>query len=145
MDEDILQKILVEVQETNKFNRKMQRYFSIFVMVMVMLAIAAFLIHDGSITNNKDKFRTQARRLIHDNKPSEVIPLAEKYIKQEPLNPYGPWYLALAQYELGNYQDALHWLDKAQELAPTWENDYIKPYRTVIEKKLSKSTSRSEK
>ncbi len=136
MDDDILQKILVEVRETNKFNRRMQRYFSIFVMVMVMLAITAFLMHDGSFMNRNDKFRTQARRLIHDNKPNEVIPLAEKYIKQEPLNPYGPWYLALAQYDLGNYQEALHWFDKAQELAPTWENDYIKPYRSVIEKKL---------
>jgi tetratricopeptide (TPR) repeat protein len=71
--------------------------------------------------------------------------LAEKYIKQEPLNPYGPWYLALAQYDLGNYQDALYWFDRAQELAPTWENEYIKPYRAVIEKKLSKSNPHREK
>ncbi len=144
MDDDILQKILVEVRETNKFNRRTQRYFSIFVMVMAMLAITAFLMHDGLFINHNDKFRTQARRLIHDNKPSEVIPLAEKYIKQEPLNPYGPWYLALAQYDLGNYQEALHWFDKAQELAPTWENEYIKPYRAVIEKKLSKNEPNHE-
>ena len=145
MDDDILQKILAEVRETNKFNRRMQRYFSIFVMVMVMLAIIAFLMRDGSFMNHNDNFRIQARSLMHNNKPGEVIPLAEKYIKQEPLNPYGPWYLAIAEYELGNYQDALHWFDKAQELAPTWEDDYIKPYRTVIEKKLSKSTPNREK
>ncbi len=123
----------------------MQRYFSIFVMVIVMLAITAFLMRDGSFMNHNDKFRTQARRLFHDNKPSAVIPLAEKYIKQEPLNPYGPWYLALAQYDLGNYQEALLWFDKAQELAPTWENEYIKPYRAVIEKRLSKSDPNHEK
>jgi tetratricopeptide (TPR) repeat protein len=145
MDDDILQKILVEVRETNQFNRRMQRYLTIFVMVMVFLAITAFLMRDGSLFNHMDDFRVQARRLIHDNRPSEVIPLAEKYIKQEPLNPYGPWYLALAQYDLGNYQDSLRWFDRAQELAPAWENDYIKPYRTVIERKLSKSNPQRQK
>lgn len=55
---------------------------------MVILAITAFLMRDGSLFNHKDDFRVRAMRLIHDNKPSEVILLAEKYIKQEPLNPY---------------------------------------------------------
>jgi cytochrome c-type biogenesis protein CcmH/NrfG len=142
MDEDILRQILVEVRETNQFNRKMHRFYSIFVVVMVALAITTpFLMRGGSLTKHKSDFTTQARRLLDENKPSEVIPLADNYMKQEPLSPQGPWYMALAQYQLDNFQDALHWFDKTQELAPYWENDYIKPYRTAIDKKLSKSTT----
>ena len=138
MDEDILRQILEELRETNQFNRKINRFYAIVAVIVVIFVIATpFLMHAGFFMKDKDDFTTQARRLIDENKPREIIPLAESYMKKEPLSPYGPWYLALAQYQLNNFQDALHWLDKTQELAPTWEKDYITPYRSMIGKKLS--------
>ncbi len=57
---------------------------------MVTLVITGpLLTRDGTLFNDKNAFRTRAGRLIHDNRRGEVIPLAEKHIKQEPLDPYG--------------------------------------------------------
>lgn len=145
MDEDILRQILEEVRETNQFNRKAFRFYTIFLVVMLLIAILApFLMNSGLLTHHKNELSTKAERLLNQGRPREVISLAEKYIKQKPLNPYGPWYLARAQYQLGNFQKALHWLDKTEDLEPRWENDCIQPYREVIEKRLSKARKAEE-
>jgi tetratricopeptide (TPR) repeat protein len=81
--------------------------------------------------------RMNAIRLLDKDKPREVIKLAKDYMKKQSQNPYGPWYVALANYKLGKFQDALNWFDRAQELAPNLEKDYINPYRSAIKKKLS--------
>lgn len=142
MNDDILKQILEELRQANQFNRKVHRFYFIFlvVIVTVMIVPSAYLATIYHMHDEGD-FSEKADYLLNKDKPLEVIALAESHIKKQPQDAYGPWYLAMSHYQLGNFQDALQWLDRAQELAPTWEKDYIEPYRTAIEKKRSGKSS----
>lgn len=96
------------------------------------------------LSTHKEEFTEKARRLLVEDKPLEVISLAENHLKNQPQDAYGPWFLAMAYYQAGKFQEALHWLDKTQELNPTWVSEYIKPYREAIKKKQQESNAQSK-
>jgi cytochrome c-type biogenesis protein CcmH/NrfG len=121
---------------------------SIALCAVTIVGSTAWSLHRARsyLAEYEEDFSEKARKLLNEDKPHEVIPLAQAHIRRKPQDGYGPWFLALAYYQSGNLQEASRWLDRTQELSPTWEAEYIKPYREAItRKRVEKQVSPKEK
>ncbi|MBI5182349.1 MAG: O-antigen ligase family protein [Nitrospirae bacterium] len=103
-------------------------------MTIIITAFLSFIfIFQGIGPVIASKIHKDAWYLMRDMRYNEVIPLAKKGVKLDPLNDELHLFLGVANYQLGNYNESLKEYKKAYELYP----DYMIPFNIgLIYKRL---------
>ncbi|MEW8537471.1 MAG: hypothetical protein AB2565_16015 [Candidatus Thiodiazotropha endolucinida] len=81
----------------------------------------------------ENKFYETTNAFFENGDYAEVTRLCEEQIRKKPKDAYGYWFMGKAQYELGNYENALSNFKATLEIHPTWEKDWVQPYYEKIE------------
>jgi hypothetical protein len=76
------------------------------------------------------------RRSVEPRESKKIISLADEGEKSYPLDPYVYWFRSRAYYQLGQYDEALKAISRADDLCPLWRDEYTGPYMQIIKEKL---------
>jgi tetratricopeptide (TPR) repeat protein len=91
----------------------------------------------SSVMNvESSSFSDRASKLLDEGKELEVLKLSDELEKNAPKDPNAFWYRGRAHYQLGRFREALQAIQRVEELAPNWRQEYTAPYRKAIEEKL---------
>jgi hypothetical protein len=106
-----------------------------FATIAVLLA---WTTHEMSsvLPVESSSFSDRASKLLDEGKELEVLKLSDGLEKKAPKDPNVFWYRGRAQYQLGQFREALFAMQRVEELAPNWRQEYTAPYRKAIEEKL---------
>ena len=85
---------------------------------------------------NETTFGDKALDLLEQGKEQDVLDLSLQRERTHPKDPNVFWYRAKAQYQLGQYKEALIALRKTEELAPTWYEESTQPLIKAIERQM---------
>ncbi len=78
-------------------------------------------------------FHELAEDILQQGQYEELLALAETRFKEYPGDPYGYWYHAKANYQLGNLDAALRSLHRVSDLQPDWSAAFVMPLVEAIE------------
>lgn len=81
----------------------------------------------------ENKFYETANLFFEDGNFNEVVRLSQEQIQRKPKDAYGYWFMAKAQYELGDHESALSNFNKTAEIHPSWVKEWVQPYYDKIE------------
>ncbi len=95
-----------------------------FLIICISAFAAGIFIWNSFGPVMASKIHKDAWYLMRDMRWNEVIPLAKKGLKWDPLNDELHLFLGVANYQLGNYKDGLAEYSKAYEIYP----DYMIPF-----------------
>jgi cytochrome c-type biogenesis protein CcmH/NrfG len=106
-----------------------------FATIAVLLA---WTTHEMSsvLKVESSSFSDRASKLLDEGKELEVLKLSDDLEKKVPKDPNVFWYRGRAHYQLGQFREALLAMQRVEELAPNWRQEYTAPYRKAIEEKL---------
>ncbi|MGD0886242.1 MAG: hypothetical protein ABSA46_15460 [Thermodesulfovibrionales bacterium] len=120
--------ILVELRRTNKL-LAVGVFSLVFLFLVSILQVwisyttykpsSSYKISDSRQSNIE--FQHQAVDLLDKGKYDDVVKLAGDLISQKPRNANAYYYLAIANYFQGHYQDTIDNMKKAADLAPSWK------------------------
>jgi hypothetical protein len=85
-------------------------------------------------------FMKHASDLLDQGKAREVLILMEEREKLSPMDGYVYWLRGRAHWQLGQYNEALKAMSRAEELCPNWRDDYTGPFIKIIKEKLAHKT-----
>jgi len=108
------------------------------VVVVVCLGYSDFrtYLHHQQASSQDMRMET----LFKEKKYGEALSLAKRRMKNAPDDASGYYDAGTASYHMGQYQDAVKYLEKAERLAPTWHAEYTGPYIQKSKEMLSTAT-----
>jgi tetratricopeptide (TPR) repeat protein len=117
------------------------------LVVCTVVTIAFSLVYAKMLTGYKSQiFRPEYQNTLHtllaDGKYDEALRLALEKEAADPQDAYAWYSSGLAYYHMKDWTNALHDLQEAQTLSPTWEKGYTGPYIKTIEGILSDKKKR---
>jgi len=98
--------------------------------------LAETTLADSPASCTKESFRDQISNLLDEGKLEETIISASKRIKTHPYDENAYWYRGLSFYLQKKWQPAIDDFNKVEELAPSWKDRYVEPYRTAAKSRL---------
>lgn len=72
----------------------------------------------------------------------QLLSFSEGHVSQFPYSVEALWYLGLAQYNQGDYQQALSAFDRVQRINPAWRED-VSAYLSEIEQQVDEARDHS--
>jgi len=116
---------------------------SILILIGIYYAVLFFNVLDRVVSGTHlfgkqlahKKRETDLEDLLAKGDAEELINKSLDWIKEEPNNPWGYWFLARAYYLLENYIESKQTLLKIQHLNPDW-SETIKTWLDKVEEKL---------
>ena len=78
-------------------------------------------------------FNRVASDMFESGKLTELIEYCHEHLKKKPRAAYAYWFLGKAHYQLKELSKAEQFFNKAIEINPSWENEWVKPYLEKIE------------
>lgn len=90
----------------------------------------------ASSSCNEDNFRDKVSSLVDEGKLDDAISLANERMKSHPNDEDAYWYRGMAFYLQKKWQLAIEDFNKVEELAPSWKEQYVEPYRAAAQAKL---------
>jgi tetratricopeptide (TPR) repeat protein len=129
------------------FVRVLRQIRSLGVVITILLTIAVLCnIYSLRLWRNdqgtRSEFQHTVGKLMTGGKYSKALALAKQQKDTYPNDPYAWWYLGVAHYGLGSWQEAIAAFKKAEELAPVW-HERVSAYVTKAQEKLDLESSRA--
>jgi tetratricopeptide (TPR) repeat protein len=71
---------------------------------------------------------------MHDNGNYEaLVKYCHEHLVKNPMDPYPYWFLGKAYFQLKDFEKSIENFDRAKDISPSWEKDWIQPYLEKIE------------
>jgi tetratricopeptide (TPR) repeat protein len=87
----------------------------------------------------ENRFYHIVSALYENNDYDEVIEYCHDQLSKKPNEAYGYWFLGKAYFQKKKYDEATINFNKAIEISPSWEEEWISPFLKKIE--VAKSTA----
>lgn len=137
----------MENSESTVNQLKIIKWLVMFIAASVLIAagsiayfsVLAANLAESSLTNSpcgEENFSDKVSNLVDEGKTEEAIKLADDRIKSHPNDEDAYWYRGVAFYLQKKWQPAIEDFNKVEELAPSWKEQYVEPYRTAARAKL---------
>ncbi len=110
-----------------------------FSLMYVGWQVASTLVQESTDEDKEDSFETVAEDLFQSGKLDELDMLIERRKRDHPNDATVFWYRGRIAVERGNWELALHELEKAEQLAPNWKQEYTGPLLEKVRAKLPRS------
>jgi len=107
-----------------------------FSLMYVGWQVASTLVQESTDEDKEDSFETVAEDLFRSGKLDELDMLIGRRERDHPNDPNVFWYRGRIAVEQGNWELALHELEKAEQLAPNWKQEYTGPLLEKVRAKL---------
>lgn len=104
---------------------------------LVGFSMIAATLAEESGSCGEESFRDKISGLIDEGKTEDAVRLAEARIETHPDDEDAYWYRGVAFYLQKKWQPAIADFNKVEELAPSWKEQYVEPYRTAAQTRLS--------
>jgi cytochrome c-type biogenesis protein CcmH/NrfG len=109
-----------------------------FSLVYFGWEVASTLVQEKTAEDKADSFETDAEDLFQKGKLDELGMIIERREKDHPNDANVFWYRGRVAVERGNWELALHELEKAEQLAPNWKREYTGPLLEKVRAKLNR-------
>jgi len=101
------------------------------VLINLFRAVAASY---GTIKSElANAFSNTASAMYESGKYEELTKLCHEHLKEKPRDAYAFWFLGKTHFELKEYDKAVEYFNKAGEIYPSWEKEWIGPFLETIE------------
>lgn len=91
-------------------------------------------------------FTNTATSMFERGKYEALIKYCLEHLEKNPKEAYAYWFLGKAHFQIKEYDKAVKYLNKAKEIFPTWEKEWIGPFLEKIEiARKSPLTTRSKR
>jgi cytochrome c-type biogenesis protein CcmH/NrfG len=100
--------------------------------------VASMFAQEKTGDDKEDGFETVAEDLFQKGKLDELGTVVEQREKDHPNDANVYWYRGRVAVQRGNWELALHELEKAEQLAPNWKQEYTGPLLEKVRAKLSR-------
>ncbi|MCG7964767.1 MAG: tetratricopeptide repeat protein [Candidatus Thiodiazotropha taylori] len=87
----------------------------------------------------ENKFYHVVSAMYENDDYDEVIEYCQDYLSKKPKEAYGYWFLGKAYFQKKKYDEATINFNKAIEINPFWEDEWVSPFLKKIE--IAKSTA----
>jgi tetratricopeptide (TPR) repeat protein len=101
--------------------------------------VASTVLQEKAAEDKEDGFETVAEDLFRKGMLDELMRLADRREKDHPNDANVHWYRGRIAVERGNWDLALRELEKAEQLAPHWKQEYTGPLLEKVRAQLAKS------
>lgn len=109
-----------------------------FSLVYFGWEVASTLVQEKTVEDKEDSFETVAEDLFQKGKLDELGMIIEQREKDHPNDANVFWYRGRVAVEQGNWELALRELEKAEQLAPNWKQEYTGPLLEKVRAKLGR-------
>jgi tetratricopeptide (TPR) repeat protein len=97
-------------------------------------AIKSIIVSYKAVKNLiENRFYHIASAMYENDNYDEVIDYCQEHLRKKPKEAYGYWFLGKAYFKKQEYEKAIANLEKAVEIYPSWDEEWIKPYLKRIE------------
>ena|GEM_PF-1567381 len=120
---------------------------ALLVGAVATLAISLYavkMLPSGKSDLFRPQYQRNLRELLAESKYDEALKAATQRKVSNPGDPYAWYSSGLAYYHMKDWTNALHDLQEAQTLSPTWEKEFTGPYIKTIEGILSEQKKQSQ-
>ncbi|WP_455210115.1 tetratricopeptide repeat protein [Kaarinaea lacus] len=93
--------------------------------------------YESSECGDDYNFKEEVDALIDTGKLDDAISMANTHIETYPNDHDGYWYLGIALYLNGDWSESIEAMNKVEQLAPSWRERWVEPYRSAAQVKLS--------
>jgi tetratricopeptide (TPR) repeat protein len=80
----------------------------------------------------EDRFYHIASAMYENEEYDEVIEYCQVHLSKKPKAAYGYWFLAKAYYQKQEFDKAIDNFEKAVEINPSWDEEWVEPYSKKI-------------
>ena len=91
----------------------------------------------------KDYFYNTATKMYENEKYNELIKYCHERLKKKPKKAYGFWFLGKAHFNRKEFDEAEKYVQKAIEIHPSWEEEWVSPYLKNLKPRKLPLTKRS--
>jgi tetratricopeptide (TPR) repeat protein len=84
-------------------------------------------------TELANAFSNTASAMFDRGQYESLIKYCHEHLKKNPKEAYAYWFLGKAHHQLKKYDKAVEYLNKAKEIFPSWEKDWVGPILEKIE------------
>lgn len=101
--------------------------------------VASTVLQEKTAEDKEDSFEAVAEDLFRTGRLDELTQLADRREKDHPNDANVYWYRGRVAVERGQWELALRELEKAEQLAPNWKQEYTGPLLEKVRAHLAKS------
>ena len=87
-------------------------------------------------------FSNTASAMFDRGQYDSLIKYCYEHLKKNPKEAYAYWFLGKANHQLKKYDKAVEYLNKAKEIYPSWEKDWVDPILKKIKAELKSPLTR---
>lgn len=110
-----------------------------FSLVYFGWQVASTLVQEKTVEDREDSFETVAEELFQKGSLDELRMIIDQREKNYPNDANVFWYRGRVAVEQENWELALRELEKAEQLAPNWKQEYTGPLLEKVRTKLGRS------
>jgi tetratricopeptide (TPR) repeat protein len=97
--------------------------------IVIRSAIAAYMAIRAEVGN---MFYSSASAMYEAEQLGELVEFCLKHLKKKPKEAYAYWFLGQSHYKMKEYDKAVEYFNRAVELCPSWEKEWVGPFLAKI-------------